>query len=93
MDADLDPRCVHAMIDALSRFNQQVSSATMELRSAGNEGKENLGDDPAGEKANESLTQKVGVIDEQVEETGRIISKLIEELEDAEDISGDADDF
>ena len=93
MSQDLDPKCAQDMIQALMQFNQQVSEATTELRSAGNEGQENLGDDPAGAKANASLQQKVAKIDEQVSEAGRIASLLQEELEDAINRSRAADDF
>ena len=90
---DLDPKSASAMIEGLTRFKQQVSAATMELQSAGSEGQENLGEDPAGAKANASLQQKVGKINEQVGEAARIAILLQEELEDAANRNRAAEDF
>ena len=93
MAESLRPQNLSAMMEALAAFKQQVSAATMELTDAGRDCADNLGDDPAGAKANASLSQKVGKINEQVGEAARIAILLQEELEDIMTRSRAADDF
>jgi len=81
------------MMQALAQFKQKVSMATQELHDAGKDCADNLGDDPAGAKANASLSQKIGRINEQVGEAARIAILLYEELEDIQNRARRADDF
>jgi len=93
MSESLRPENLSAMMQALTQFKQRVSEATMELTAAGKDCADNLGEDPAGAKANASLSQKVGRINEQVGEAARIAMLLQEELEDIVNRSRKADDF
>jgi len=93
MSGSLKPENISAMMQALTQFKQQVSAATQELTDAGRDCADNLGDDPAGAKANASLSQKVGKINEQVGEAARIVMLLQEELEDISNRARKADDF
>lgn len=93
MAGALEPQNLSAMMQALAQFKNQVSTATAELHDAGRQCADNLGDDPAGAKANASLQQKVGKINEQVGEAARIAMLLQEELEDIMARARAADDF
>ena len=93
MSESLRPENLSEMMQALTQFKQIVSEATMELTAAGKDCADNLGEDPAGAKANASLSQKVGRINEQVGEAARIAMLLQEELEDIVNRSRKADDF
>jgi len=92
-DGALNPQNLSSMMEALALFKKQVSEATTELLSAGSDCADNLGEDPAGAKANASLSQKVGKINEQVGEAARIAMLLQEELEDIQNRARRADDF
>ena len=93
MSDSLKPANLSAMMEALTQFKQQVSTATTELSDAGRDCADNLGDDPAGAKANASLSEKVGRINEQVGEAARITILLQDELEDIMARARLADDF
>jgi len=90
---NLRPENITAMMEALTQFKNNVSTATMELASAGSDCANNLEDDPAGAKANASLSQKIGKINEQVGEAARIAILLQEELEKAMEANRKSDDF
>jgi len=93
MAGSLKPENIQEMMSALGQFISKVSEATAELQSAGKDCADNLGDDPAGAKANASLSQKIGKINEQVSEANNIVRKLQEELEDIQRRAQAANDF